>query len=375
MRLCFVTSSASRLGYGVFAIIVGTTGALRDMGHEPVVVAGRDAHTEDDRPAWGKVPVESFMQLGARLGFAPRLGGWFERQPPFDIVSLQGVWTAMLADGLRHAKRHRTPCILTPQGMLDPWALRRSRWKKQIARMLYADRILHEVDCFHVNSESELASVRSLGLRAPVAIIPNGTLLPDLESEPTATERPTLLFLGRLHTKKGVRELVSAWNVVGTERPDWLLRIAGPDELGIESELRASARVSNIEFPGAVFGADKERMLREAHAFVLPSFSEGFPMAVLEAWSYRLPVVMTDACNITQGFAREAALRIEPSVDGIIDGLRRLTTASPNELRRMGNNGRELVETEYGWARVARELSAVYGWLRGGSRPANLHTS
>jgi poly(glycerol-phosphate) alpha-glucosyltransferase len=365
MRICYVSQSASRAGYGLFPIVVGTTKELARLGHAVEVAAVRDAYTSLDGGVWGDVRVTTFEPRGPQnLFFAPAAHGWARKQRErFDIVALQGVWSALNAIVAHDVRAPRTRIVLTPQGMLDSWAIARSRLKKRLAGLIYVNRMLRNVDCFHVNSEQEAAAVRRLGYRAPIAIIPNGVELPVLEATAPPAIR-TLLFLGRLHAKKGVRELLAAWSGLRNESNDWKLVLAGPDEMGLRSELEAAAAGGlNLEYAGAVFGKDKDRLLRSASAFVLPSFSEGFPMSVLEAWSYGLPVIMTPQCNIDAGFQADAAISTEPTANALTTALRRLLASSPHELESMGRRGRALVERQYSWARVAQQLEDVYDWL------------
>ncbi|MEN8254345.1 MAG: glycosyltransferase, partial [Verrucomicrobiota bacterium] len=190
-----------------------------------------------------------------------------------------------------------------------------------------------------------------------------------------ASGRKQLLFLGRIHPKKGLAELIQAWGMgLGAWRREWELLIAGWDDGGHEQGLKSLVREldvgDSVSFLGSQYGGEKEALLRSVDAFVLPSFSEGLPMSVLEAWSYGLPVVMTDFCNIPAGFDAEAALRIEPNAASIAQGLAELGTMSNSDLLAMGGNGRELVERQFTWDKIAQDMKAVYEWCLGGEKPA-----
>ena len=95
-------------------------------------------------------------------------------------------------------------------------------------------------------------------------------------------------------------------------------------------------------------------------------------MSVLEAWSYRLPVVMTDFCNLPEGFSANAAIRVAPDGESIFQGLEQLAGMPDAELQTMGSNGRKLVEEKFTWPRIAQDMKAVYEWCLGGDKPACL---
>ena len=186
-----------------------------------------------------------------------------------------------------------------------------------------------------------------------------------------------LLFLGRIHPKKGLSELLASWAKAQSLKPkvfsEWKLLIAGWDDGGHEQGLKELAAKLEIEgsvsFIGPQYGEEKEQLLHNADAFILPSFSEGLPMSVLEAWSYGLPVVMTDFCNIPEGFGANAAIRIKPNCEAIMEGLFTLVGMSDNDLESMGFNGRKLVEQKFTWPRIAESTRRVYEWCLTGMNP------
>jgi len=118
-----------------------------------------------------------------------------------------------------------------------------------------------------------------------------------------------------------------------------------------------------------MFGAAKRELLMRCTASILPSYSEGLPMAVLEAWSHSKPVLATAQCNLPEGFAQRAAIRIGPTVTEIENGLRILFKASDTSLQEMGARGREVVAQRYAWSKVTSDLRSVYRWMLGGGAP------
>jgi poly(glycerol-phosphate) alpha-glucosyltransferase len=258
--------------------------------------------------------------------------------------------------------------------MLEPWAVGNARWKKRIAAALYENRHLHSAACLRALSEAEARSIRACGLQNPICVIPNGVDLPDLyetNSRGEPNNRKTLLYLGRLHPKKNLSNLIRAWKKTfnSQQHSPWVLAIAGWDQGGYENELKQLAAGSSIIFLGPQFGAEKSECYRTCAAFVLPSLSEGLPMAVLEAWSYAKPVLMTPECNLPEGFSAEVALRIGSSADDIAAGLRQLVGMSDGDRAAMGTRGRSLVATKFSWPRIGEQMRAVFDWMLGAGMP------
>ncbi|MBA3834120.1 MAG: glycosyltransferase family 4 protein, partial [Chthoniobacterales bacterium] len=127
---------------------------------------------------------------------------------------------------------------------------------------------------------------------------------------------------------------------------------------------------ASVIFLGPQFGEAKASCYRHCDAFVLPSFSEGLPMVVLEAWAYAKPVLMTPECNLPEGFAAQAALRVGTTVEDIKEELEALFAAPEVALTEIGKRGRELVENRFAWKRIAAQVKITYEWmLGGGSKP------
>ncbi|QOY85094.1 glycosyltransferase [Paludibaculum fermentans] len=345
---------------------------------QTLVLATADEFSREDSSAWSTIPVATSDLKGPKsFGYSP---GWEQRLEDWhpDLLHVHGIWMYPSVAALTWHRRTRRPYVISTHGMLDPWAVRNSGWKKQLVSLLYERKHLENATCLRALNLQEAAAMRSFGLKNPVCVIPNGVDAPEegspAEVEATAGARHgsgdrTCLFLGRLHAKKGLPGLLRMW---GRERPaGWRLVVAGWDQNGHEAELRRLSEslgiADRVSFAGPTFGAAKAAAFRNADAFVLPSFSEGLPVAVLEAWSYGVPVAMTDECNLTEGFETGAAVRI--TTEG--EGLKQLLEMSDESRSQMGARGRVLVEQRFTWQRVAREMVGVYEWILGRApRPA-----
>jgi glycosyltransferase involved in cell wall biosynthesis len=302
-------------------------------------------------------------------------------------LHLHGLWRYPSVACRSWARATGRPYLISPHGMLDPWALRQSRVKKHIAAWLYERANMRDAGCLHALNDAEAEAIRSFGARGPIAIIPNGIDLPLQETGQCATawdallgqDSKVILFLGRIHVQKGIDELLDAWRTALPRMRDqrWHLVIAGWGDGLYEDRVRemvnALSPSGRVLFVGPLFGAQKDAAFRNAAAFVLPSKSEGLPMSVLEAWSYGLPVLMTDACNLSEGFERGAALRLPPTVTGMTCKLLEFTEAPSIQQEQMGLSGRALVEERFSWQVVLPSMIEVYGWLAGGgARPSGV---
>lgn len=388
MRIATLTASISRNGGGVSEAVRRLSLAITARGDGAVTIfSGEDEHSAADSPAWDGVPLHLGAVRGPRaFGWQPGLGRDLRAAAP-DLVHLHGIWMYPSLATLRWSEGAGRPRIISPHGMLDPWALTVSPLKKRLVRALFEDRNLCGAAVLHALNQAEHDAMRAFGLKNPVAIIPNGVDLPPLGDHgppPWAGAVPAdariLLFLGRLHPKKGLKPLLHAFAAAQARTPalrDWRLVIAGWDQNGHRGELEALVRELTLErsvhFPGPIHGAAKNAALAAADAFILPSFSEGLPMAVLEAWSFARPVLMTRACNLPEGFSAGAALEIGTRPEELADSLGVMARLAPSGLSAMGAQGRALVQERFNWDHVAARMHAVYRWaLEGGDPPPGL---
>jgi glycosyltransferase involved in cell wall biosynthesis len=299
-----------------------------------------------------------------------------------EVVHLHGLWQAQTRRGARAALSAGVPYVVAAHGMAEPWALRHKYWKKRIYLALIEAKNLRRASCLHALSRPEIEHLRNLAPGTPICFIPNGVDLTFAESLPARsvleTERPelrgkfVLLFFARLHVKKGLDLLAEALSRIAADRPDVHLLLAGNDGGAWTpfrdrmEQLGLSARMSYL---GHVADERARQVWAAADAFVLPSYSEGFSMAVLEALACRVPCLITTTCHFPELAAAEGAVVVTPDADAVTQGLRDLLERSPDQLAELGHNGRRLVEQRYTWDRQAEHLAAVYRWLHGGGTP------
>ncbi|MEM9701367.1 MAG: glycosyltransferase, partial [Planctomycetota bacterium] len=222
-----VTRSVSRAGGGLASVILDLTRALAAIGRFPHVLSVRDEHFAADASAAGEIdgrPLagEAFAPHGPRFthgawGYAPGLNRRLAELLP-DVTHSHGLWYHTSAATAEWGRRSGRPWVVSPHGMLDPWAVRRSRWKKRLAWALAERAHLTGAGCLHALAESEADAARAFGVKTPICVIPNGVSLdaprpdqpPPWGEKANQDDRRTLLFLGRLHPKKGLDLLIDA---------------------------------------------------------------------------------------------------------------------------------------------------------------------
>lgn len=335
------------------------------------VLSYKEQNMSKDLETWRNIPIS--LHKGGFLLYSRSLRDEALNSNA-DILDVEGLWRYphLLMDTW---KRHTgKPIVCSPHGMLDPYIIREQGKLKRIISNIFFQKALDSVSCWRALCKAEMDDIRAYGQKEPVAIIPNGVHLPVNYHKTIADDgKKHLLYLGRLHPKKGVDLLLKAIVAIRKKKPgllcNWHVDIvgwdhentkAGLDKLIVEGEISTL-----VTMHGGVFGKAKEKLLSQSSAYILPSHGEGLPMSVLEAWSWHLPVIMTRECRIPEGFERKAAICIEDNVDSVVDGLIRLFFMSDDELHKMGDNGRILVETCFTWQLAAKKMIHLYDWLLG----------
>lgn len=272
-----------------------------------------------------------------------------------DVVAVHGFWAPPLIAGCAAALAAGRPVLLSPHGMFSPYSFAVRGGRKRFVLAIGARRLLQRVSAFHATCEAEADEIRDLGLIQPIYVIPNGVALPSPRTPPVQTEHRTLLFMSRIHPKKGLLLLLEAWAQLAPSRPDWRLVIAGPDEGGHAAEVAARAAELNVEvsFLGMVEGDTKAKALANAELFVLPTANENFGLVVAEALAAGTPVITTTGTP-WKGLQRHGAGWWVPQErDALLAALAEATALSHETLAAMGKRGRSYVTNAFSWERVA----------------------
>lgn len=301
------------------------------------------------------------------------------RQRPPDIIHSHGLWSPANYWACNIGARHSIATVIHPHGMLEKWALEQKKFKKILGLHLYQRRQLEAASILIASSPMEYEAIRVAGLRQPVAIIPNGVEMPVDQSvgvsklERQSRHERNILFLSRLHPKKGLMNLLSAWAQI--HPPGWRLLIAGGEAPAenyrstVESYISQLGLGGSVDLLGEVYGDAKEAVFRSADLFVLPSFSESFGIAVAEALSYGVPVIATHGTPWSDLREFRCGWWVEVGIEPLRNALLEAMSHQDETRLEMGLRGREYVK-RFGWQIIGNRMLDVYAWVAGmGDRP------
>lgn len=377
MRILHVTPSLSHEWGGPPMVIAGLTSALKLRGVDCSVFTstGRRVGEQDI-----SLDVKSVFQY--RTG--PLARAWTGHGPGVeralrtaiadtDIVHVHELWHYPHYAAANAARRSGTPYLVTLHGELDPWAIKHHKWRKKIYWMLVQKRLLNGAAAIHAITSEEIHQMSALGIDTPATVIPNGinaepfggsfggTISDSLSNR--LRDKRVILFLGRLHRKKGLDLLIRAFRSVRDAYEDVVLVIAGPDENGYQKYLEDLAQVAGVEdrtiFTGLLADEMKVGILHAADLFVLPSYSEGFSIAVLEAMAAGLPVLISRQCYFPEVSEEGAGIVVETDTQQLASAMSQLLER-PEDRRSMGEAGRNLVRERYTWPSIAQKMSTLY---------------
>lgn len=213
-----LTGSVSRKAGGLFDGVLRLAQSQFATGMNVKVFGLRDEFSDADSAAWNPVPVAAFKPSWPKLiGRAPGFLAALNEFAP-DISHTHGLWLYPSIAAKNYSRKKNRPYLISPHGMLDPWALKNSRWKKWIACRMFEREHLRGARCFRALCASEADSIRQFQLKNDIVVIPNGIDLPE-NPAPSAPpwkdavepQKKVLLYLGRIHPKKGLVNLLKAW--------------------------------------------------------------------------------------------------------------------------------------------------------------------
>lgn len=281
----------------------------------------------------------------------------------------QHIWNLDIHKMVNIALKYKIPYVISTRGMLEPWSLNQSSFKKKIAMFLYQRRDLNLASCIHATAESEANNIRALGFNNPIAIIPNGINLNDFRKYSKKKNNiRKLLFLSRIHKKKGIENLIHAWHKLDKSiTENWNVEIVGNGDKKYISTLNEliSSLDLQINITKPVHGDEKIRKFQNSDLFVLPTYSENFGIVIAEALASNVPVITTKGAPWQDLNTYECGDWIEIGIAPLIKSLSQMLVKSDDELNEMGKRGRKLIEDKYSMEAVACDFNKLYEWILG----------
>lgn len=286
-----------------------------------------------------------------------------EIQP--DVFHVNGCWTPGCALTQKWAQEIGVKIVLTPHGMLEPWILARHYWTRKVpALLLYQKTAVKKADCLHATAVSEKENLLKLGYNHRIEIIPNGIEVDRISLKNNWERKKRILFLSRIHVKKGIEFLLEAAAILKDKLEDYVIEIAGEGEKEYIAQLKQKAKELQIEsliqFCGGVYGNQKWKLFQEADVFVLPTFSENFGIVVAEALACGTPVITTKGTPWKELGTTHCGWWTEIGTQPLADALNKFLQLSTQELEAMGRNGRKLIEQKYSSRKMAEDMVELY---------------
>ncbi|HVN44316.1 MAG TPA: glycosyltransferase [Steroidobacteraceae bacterium] len=369
MRAVHAIWAMDRKAGGTSTAVAGLCDALEASDCPVMLIHGQGRDPQETlRPRQARAIAVRAVRLGRRTLAMPGLMDAARAAAAGAdrcVLHAHGLWTPVGLSMARLARSSSWPLAVSPHGMLEPRAFADRRWLKRLALALGQRAVLESAHLLVATSEQEALGIRRAGFRQPIAVIPIGVQLPEHAAQHVDERVHRALFLGRLHPIKGLPLLIEAWSRV---RPrGWQCLIAGPSELrhraALERQIRSSGLAGEFQFLGKLDASLKEATYRSADLFVLPSLSENFGVVVAEALSYGVPVLATRGTPWRRLAECGAGWWVEPSVEGLEQGLRAACSTTAAERARIGTAGRRLAQAELQWPAIAQRMVQCYEWL------------
>jgi len=294
----------------------------------------------------------------------------------FDVVHIHSLYRFTSTVAAHYCRRYGVPYILRPHGTLDPFIYHRHRLRKVVYERLLENRNLEKAAAVHFTAGEEMSLAASLGLKFHGVVIPLGIDLTTMTRnrdelrETFASEWPKtrgkriILFLGRLTQKKGLDILIKAFGRIARNRTDVHLFLAGPDDEGYGKEIRSWLKdegvLESATFAGMLTGDRKDTAFAAADVFALPSYTENFGFAVIEALAAGVPSVISNKINIWREVSNaEAALIVNCDPEEVASAISNLLD-DRHLCDRLGVAGRRLIAERFTWPIVADRMIALY---------------
>ncbi len=378
MKILHTVQTFGRQSYGLGTISMGLAKAQLDLGQDVYIWSG----DSNEDVIWAsenyKIPIEKLK--GFQSSFPPfnlSIKEYFTAQKVnFDIVHQHSLWTfqSIITSALR-ARGAKTS--IAAHGTLSEFALNKSRFKKEIALSLFERKNLENARVLHATSELEIEDFKRLNLKNPIAYIENGIGSQFIGKEGNGDlfkkkyritkDKKVLLYLSRITPKKGLDMLLQAISEIKNEFSEWVLVIVGNDEFDyqrqVEELIKELKLTSSIFIIEPQIGDAKFDAFDASDFFILPSYSEGSPMVVVDALAFGLPVITTKSSSWSDLIDFQCGYWVDIDKDAIKQSLLKMCDLKDIELKKYSDNAKKLVIDKYLWDEISKKTISLYNWM------------
>lgn len=374
MKICLFTTTIDKNSGGPSRSVPILAKGLSTIGIDTTLLTcsspQMNSHLLDNSGVTLKVvsPAISFNELETEI-----LSG------NYDLIHGQNLWNPLYSKMAKIARKHNIPYMMTPRGCLEPWAYQGQGFmkslKKKAAMLLYQKRDLQKAACILTTAKMEADNVRFIGVKSPIAIIPNGIDVSEykcrtLDFKPSVKKQ--ILFLSRIHQKKGIEFLINAWVLLKHKYPEWNVVIAGNGEQTYINQLNTiisnNGLKDSITIIPPVFGEVKHKLYCESSLFILPTYSENFGMVIAEAMSCGVPCITTNGTPWQELNEKNLGWCIDLSQENLLHTISTAIDLGQDILFDMGQRCSQHIYNTYQYTEVALKNKAVYEWIVNGSK-------
>ncbi|MDR0603895.1 MAG: glycosyltransferase [Bacteroidales bacterium] len=287
-----------------------------------------------------------------------------------DMVHINGCWNPLCAYTQMWAQQSGYKAILIPHGMLEPWIIQRHHWTRKVpALYLYQKKAVQTANYIHSTAESEKQNLLQLGYNDKICIIPYGIELKNTSIKSSWEKTKTILYLSRIHPKKGIELLIDAVTQIRDVLTGYKIIIAGEGDAPYVQSLKNRIQEQNTEnifdFVGGVYGEKKWTLFHDADVFILPTYSENGGIVVIEALASGTPAIVSKGAPWQELNTHRCGWWIDNDVNTIAQTLKEAIALPEEEYRQMGIRGRELIKENYSIEIVAQKMKQLYEWILG----------
>ena len=282
----------------------------------------------------------------------------------YDLYHIQGIWQYPSLITARIARKFDKPYIITPRGMLYPQDLIKGKLKKQIFLKLFLTTDLQKASCIHATSEEEMIHIRNLGVKSPIAIIPNPINIP--EKSTTIKDKLRIGYLGRVHPRKNIERLLYAWEQLQHKNNDSELLIIGDGDKEYLQFLKKETKrlqLRSVVFAGFLSGEAKEKAFNSLSYLVVPSDFENFGNIVTEALSREIPVIASKGTPWQELETCRCGWWVDNDIATLTKAIETAIETPEEERTAMGKHGKKLMKENYSVKIVAEKMKQLYQWI------------